>query len=79
MSESESDRGTTDADYRWHYLSTLWSIIYGLGFPAALGYGLFENIPSSAMAALIIAWGGTVVYIVGPENVKAWQSLRGGE
>lgn len=71
--------GTTDSDYRWRWLSSIWALVYGLGFPAWVGtHGLETH--SVVLAALVLAWGGTVVYIVGPENVKAWHELRtGGE
>ena len=69
--------GTTEADYRWRWLSTIWALAYGLGFPAwALVVGV--DVGAALLSALILAWGGTVVYVIGPENVRAWQELRGG-
>ena len=69
--------GTTETDYRWRWLSTIWALAYGLGFPAwALSVG--ADIGTGLMSAFVLAWGATVVYVVGPENVRAWRDLRGG-
>ncbi len=81
MSETADDTtdgtGTTEADYRWRWLSTIWALVYGFGYPAVLAtVGL--DVSEVVMLALVTAWGGTVVYIIGPENVKAWKELRGG-
>lgn len=73
-----SDGGTTDSDYRWRFLSTLWALGYGFGFPAVLASPYAFDAPGSVHAALTLAWGATVVYVIGPENVEAWKSLRGG-
>jgi len=73
----EETAGTTEADYRWRWLSTIWALAYGLGFPVwALVVGV--DVGAALLSALILAWGGTVVYVIGPENVRAWQELRGG-
>jgi len=73
--------GTTDADYRWQWLATIWALAFGLGFPtwALILRPLLDHYPPSApiMASLLLAWGGTVGYIIGPENIKAWRDLRG--
>lgn len=72
--------GTTHEDYRWKGLSTVWAILYGLGFPF---YLVLTQLPGSDMTLLpgmiltplFFAWGGTVVYVIGPENVDAWKAL----
>mgnify|MGYP006934457981 FL=1 len=67
---------TTETDYRWRWLSTIWVLVYGLGFPAwALALGV--DLGAGVLSALILAWGGTVVYVIGPENVRAFRELRG--
>ena len=69
---------TTEADYRWRWLSTIWVFVYGLGFPSwALAVGV--DVGAALLSALILAWGGTVVYVIGPENVRAWRELRGSD
>lgn len=74
------DYATKDEDYRWKGLSTIWSIVYGFGFPAWLMFSAPEYLNSSVdgtvTAFLALAWGATVVYIIGPENVKAWKEIR---
>jgi hypothetical protein len=72
----ETTAGTTETDYRWRWLSTIWALAYGLGFPA---WALFAggDVGATLLGALVLAWGSTVVYIVGPENVRAWRELRG--
>ena len=83
MTGDESDDvdeggGTTETDYRWRWLSTIWALAYGLCFPAwALFAGADVNV--AVLGALILAWGGTVVYVIGPENVRAWRELRGSD
>ncbi|GAA0539694.1 hypothetical protein GCM10008994_13500 [Halorubrum ejinorense] len=68
---------TTETDYRWRWLSTIWVLVYGLGFPAwALTVG--TDVGAALLSALILAWGGTVVYVIGPENVRAFRELRSG-
>jgi len=68
---------TTETDYRWRWLSTIWVLVYGLGFPAwVLALGV--DVGAGVLSALILAWGGTVVYVIGPENVRAFRELRGG-
>ena len=68
---------TTETDYRWRWLSTIWVLVYGLGFPTwALSVGV--DVGAGLLSALILAWGGTVVYVIGPENVRAFRELRGG-
>jgi len=84
MTDTDSDdvdpdegAGTTETDYRWRWLSTIWALVYGLGFPAwVLTTG--ADVGAAVLSALLLAWGSTVVYIVGPENVRAWHDLRGG-
>jgi len=72
----EETAGTTKTDYRWRWLSTIWALAYGLGFPLwVLVVGTDVNV--AVLGALILAWGGTVVYVIGPENVRAWHELRG--
>ena len=85
MSEKEAPDpeqvGTTNEDYRWKGLSTLWCLIYGLGFPFWIALSNFYGwgLPTwEVMAPLSLAWGGTVVYIIGPENIESWKKLRGG-
>lgn len=78
--EAESDgAGTTNEDYRWKGLSTLWSIVYGLGLPAYLiatqVLSAVEILPGTVLSVLLLAWGATVVYVIGPENVEAWKKL----
>jgi hypothetical protein len=74
----DQDGGTTETDYRWRWLSTIWALAYGLGFPAwVLFAGVDVNV--AVLGALILAWGGTVVYVIGPENVRAWRELRGSD
>ncbi len=65
MSETADDTtdgtGTTEADYRWRWLSTIWALVYGFGYPAVLAtVGL--DVSEVVMLALVTAWGGTVVY-----------------
>jgi hypothetical protein len=76
--QDDTDNGavTTETDYRWRWLSTIWVLVYGLGFPAwALAVGV--DVGATLLSALILAWGGTVVYVIGPENVRAFRDLRG--
>ncbi|MFC5278646.1 hypothetical protein ACFPM1_07745 [Halorubrum rubrum] len=73
----ESAAGTTEADYRWRWLSTIYAFAYGLGLPAWILTKGTADIGAVWSSALLLAWGSTVVYIVGPENVRAWQDLRG--
>lgn len=73
----ESTAGTTETDYRWRWLSTLWALGYGFGFPAWV-LATSVDVGAAVLGSLLLAWGSTVVYIVGPENVKAWQELRAG-
>lgn len=74
--------GTTHEDYRWKGLSTAWSLIYGFGFPLYLiltqvpGAGV-ELLPGMILTLLFAAWGGTVVYVIGPGNIETWQELTG--
>jgi hypothetical protein len=76
-----TNAGTTDADYRWKWLSTVFVVVYGLGFPAWVaassiaGYDI--AVSGMLMSVLTLGWLGTIVYAVGPENVKAAKSLRG--
>lgn len=73
--------GTTDEDYRWRWLSTAFCLIYGLGLPSfyLVAAVMRWETPSAMVASiLILVWGGTAVYIIGPENVKAFQKLRDG-
>ena len=74
----ETTAGTTEADYRWKWLSTIYAFVYGLGLPAVIFTKGTADIGAVWTSALLIAWGSTVVYIVGPENVRAWQELRSG-
>jgi len=74
----DGDGGTTEADYRWRWLSTIWALVYGLGVPAWLLTKGMGDVGAIWSPALALAWGSVVVYIVGPENVRAWQELRGG-
>ena len=74
----DEDGGTTEADYRWKWLSTIYAFAYGLGLPAVIFTRGTGDIGAVWTSALLLAWGSTVVYIVGPENVRAWQELRGG-
>lgn len=72
--------GTEESDYRWKWLSTLWSGFYGLGFPLWVFVDVPFLVPPEAvngflLGALLTGWGTTVVYIVGPENVKAWREF----
>lgn len=73
---------TTNEDYRWRWLSTLWAIIFGFGFAlwvfASSVFG-FEYPPGTLMGVLTMAWGATVVYVIGPETVEQWKNLRGGK
>jgi hypothetical protein len=77
----ESDKAvTTESDYRWKGLSTIFALLYGIGFPAwAVLLPLYGEPypPGTLMGVLVLAWGGTVVYIIGPENVKAFKNLKG--
>jgi len=76
--QDDTDNGavTTETDYRWRWLSTIWVLVYGLGFPVwALALGV--DLGAGVLSALILAWGGTVVYVIGPENVRAFRELRG--
>lgn len=75
---SEDSSGTTESDYRWQWLSTIWSVAFGLGFPAVV-LAADASVSAPVMASFLLAWGGTVVYIIGPENVKAWRQLKGQE
>lgn len=77
MTTDDETAGTTETDYRWRWLSTLWALVYGVGFPAWVATLGIET-HSVVLAALVTAWGATVVYIVGPENVRAWHELRTG-
>jgi hypothetical protein len=73
--------GTTDADYRWKWLSTVFVIVHGLGFPvwvtasSIVGYDI--SVGGPLLSVLALGWLGAVIYAVGPENVKAAKSLRG--
>lgn len=83
MSEEEPDNGgTTDQDYRWKWLATLFTGAYGLGYPAWLaGSTVLEysiSLDGATMGVLTLVWLACVVYIVGPETVKTAQSIRGG-
>jgi len=70
--------GTTETDYRWRWLSTIWALVYGLGFPTwVLVDGV--GVDGVLLAAFTVGWGATVIYVVGPENVRAWRDLRGGQ
>ena len=73
----DGDGGTTEADYRWRWLSTIYALAYGLGVPAWVLTQGTADIGAVWSSALALAWGSVVVYIVGPENVRAWQELRG--
>ena len=74
----DEDGGTTEADYRWKWLSTIYALVYGLGVPAWVLTQGMDDVGAVWSSALALAWGSVVVYIVGPENVRAWQELRGG-
>ena len=69
---------TPDSLYTMFLIGIPTALAYGLGVPAWVltqGMGDVGAVWSSALA---LAWGSVVVYIVGPENVRAWQELRGG-
>lgn len=70
--------GTTEADYRWRWLSTIYALAYGLGVPAVVLFKGTADIGAVWSSALALQWGAVAVYIIGPENVRAWQELRGG-
>jgi hypothetical protein len=80
-SESDVDEetaGTTETDYRWKWLSTIYALVYGLGVPAwVLTHGT-ADIGAVWSSALALQWGAVAVYIIGPENVRAWKELRSG-
>lgn len=70
--------GTTQTDYRWRWLSTIYALVYGLGTPAWVLTQRTGDVGAVWSSAVALAWGSVAVYIVGPENVRAWQELRGG-
>lgn len=74
--------GTTEQDYRWKWLSTLYVLGYGLGFPAwLLGSALFDysiTLDGTVLGVMVLVWLACVIYVIGPENVKAAQQIRGG-
>ncbi|CAL92479.1 hypothetical protein BJ1_gp57 [Halorubrum virus BJ1] len=70
---------TTESDYRWRWLSTIYALAYGLGVPAWVLYHGTADVGAVWSSALALAWGSVVVYIVGPENVRAWRELRGSD
>lgn len=80
MPDDTDNGGTTDDDYRWKWLSTIYVFAYGLAFPAWVfgstlyGYGL--GIDGSLMGIMVLAWLACIVYVVGPETVDAAKSLR---
>jgi hypothetical protein len=78
-SGASSESGTTDEDYRASWLSTVFTLAYGLGFPVAVFASAWWGLglpPGTLMGVLVLAWLGCVVYIVGPENIRAAKSLR---
>jgi len=71
--------GTTDEDYRWRWLATVFTGGYGLGYPLITFTYPFVQAPypgAGIMAPLTLGWLACVVYIVGPENIKVAKSLR---
>ena len=77
VDDVDETAGTTEADYRWRWLSTIYALVYGLGVPAWVLTQGIDDVGAVWSSALALAWGSVVVYIVGPENVRAWQELRG--
>lgn len=71
------EMGTTSTDYRWKYLSTVWALLYGLGLPAWLLMGA-PDVPDYVLAAMILAWGGTVVYVIGIKRIRQWAKVAFG-
>lgn len=74
---------TKDADYRWKWLATIWVMFYGLGFPAWVIASSVTVLPVDLamvrweiLGALTLAWGGTVVYAIGRENVEVWADIK---
>jgi 4-hydroxybenzoate polyprenyltransferase len=71
--------GTTNEDYRWRWLATTWALGYGFGYPAwmaAVAASPIEYPPGTLQGAFVTAWLATVVYVIGPENIKAVKEMK---
>lgn len=78
--DTTDDEGTTNQEYRWKWLSTVYVLAYSLGFPAwVFGSSFFDyalNVDGALMGPLVLVWLACVAYVVGPETVKAAKALR---
>lgn len=80
MSEDTDNGGTTDEDYRWKWLATVFTFFYGLGFPTWVFFRpplpVVQSVDGALMGLMTLVWLGCVVYIIGPETIKAAKDLR---
>lgn len=73
---------TTDPAWRWKYLSTMFAVIYGLGFPAWVlvvpVVVVAPTVDGAMMGVLTLVWLATAAYILGPDMLVAAQKARAG-
>lgn len=81
---TKSNVFTSRQTRRWIGLSTLWVLVYGLGFPIwvwlstveGLGFSVSLEMNGFLLSVLVAAWFGTVAYVIGPESVMAYKEYK---
>lgn len=71
--ESGASGGTTDAQYRWKYLSSVVAGGLALGWPAAIAFGGVDPsaLDGGTWSALTGGWVLSVVYTIGTDTYRA--------